>query len=153
MKLGINTSLVDDVVFGVRLAHDRPSLRRDDGAADEDRRRGASDVDIALPDGEPFTDAGGRAEHDFDDLLELTIRRRARNTGVTTPGPGCPPNRLDLVVRERDRLRRRLLHPLRLSDRVLRNRLVTGGQPEDVPWTSPWPEITTVRRQRYMWCV
>ena len=106
------------------------ALRGHDRAADPHRGRRSSHVHIALADRQHLPDASRRPQHHLDDLLQLTIRRRTRQTRLPPPTAHCSPDRLHLLQRQRHRLRRRLAQPSRVSHRVLPQCVITHRQPE-----------------------
>ena len=61
------------------------SLTADDRPGDTDHRHGSVEVEVSDADREDFADAGGGAEHDLDDLTELSV-----GTGTGEDGPLLP---------------------------------------------------------------
>ncbi|MEI2811894.1 MAG: hypothetical protein V9F00_17415 [Nocardioides sp.] len=88
------------------------------------------DIDVALADREDLTDPCRCAEHDLDDLLQLAVRRRAGEARTTTPAASSDSDHLNLLERERLRLRRRLVQPGGVTHGVLGDGVVPHRQPE-----------------------
>lgn len=111
MKDGTETVRVDFCVLGWCWRRPGLALGGHDGSADPHGRRGHGHIDVALADREHLADAGGHAEHDLDDLLQLAVRRRTGEPRTATPTVHRHADSVELLDRERLGLGRRLLQP------------------------------------------